>query len=307
VKNYFMRLDPHRLLVLAAVERNAGVGAAAAELRITPSAVSAQLAVLERETGLALVDRSRRGGQRPLELTSLGHRLAEHASRLVRVLADAEADLTAVVDDVSGPVEVGAFFTAIRSFVAPAVAALAVSHPALVPRVVELDEGIVEVQSGVVDLAVVEDDWSRRRIAPRGVHYEELIDDPYRVAIPVGWTDVHELADVGDRPWVDSPPGTAVAQTLRRVRRITGLALPPAHSCIEHTAALALVTAGLAAAFIPELALAVAPLPASVRILSIDGLGGRRLGVLYRDARNEPTPAVQTVLAALRAAVSAQS
>jgi len=59
----------------------------------------------------------------------------------------------------------------------------------------------------------------------------------------------------------------------------------------------------LAGAFIPELALAVAPLPAEVHTLSADGLGGRRFGVLYRDARNEPTPAVMAVLNALRAAV----
>ena len=91
-----MHLDPRRLLVLAAVDRFAGVAAAAAELGVSPSAISQQLALLERETGLALVDRSRRGGQRSLELTALGHRLAEHGERLGRVLDEAEADLAAV-------------------------------------------------------------------------------------------------------------------------------------------------------------------------------------------------------------------
>src|ERR1700742_134577 len=110
----FMQLDPHRLIVLAAVDRNAAVTPAAAELGLSPSAVSQQLLLLERETGLALVDRSRRGGQRALELTSLGHRLAGHGERLVRVLGEAEADVTALVDDASGPVSVGAFYTVIR-------------------------------------------------------------------------------------------------------------------------------------------------------------------------------------------------
>ena len=154
-------------------------------------------------------------------------------------------------------------------------------------------------------VAVVEDDGHRRRLIPRGLHYEPLVDDPYRVVVPAAWGDVYTLDEVGDRPWVDAPPGSAVAQTLRRMRRTTGLAFPPAHSCIEFTAALALVSAGLAGAFIPLLALRAAPEPDEVRVLTVDGdgLGGRRLGVLYRDARNEPTPTVVAVLGALRAAV----
>jgi DNA-binding transcriptional LysR family regulator len=295
-----MHLDPRRLVILDAVERHAGVVAAASALRLTPSAVSQQLVLLERETGLALIDRSRRGGQRPIELTALGHRLAGHAERLVGVLEDAEAELSAVVDEAAGPVVIGAFFTAIRSLVGPALARLASTHPALIPRVIERDEAIAELQAGTVDIAVVEDDSHRRRQAPRGLRYEALFDDPFRVAIPAGWADAHELADVGDRAWVDSPPGSAVAQTLRRLRRTTGLTFPAAHSCLEFTAALALVSAGLAGALIPELALGVSPLPPTVRILSPAGVGGRRLGVLYRDARHEPTPAVAAVLTALR-------
>ncbi len=293
------------MIVLATVERTAGVGAAAAELGLSPSAVSQQLVLLERETGLALVDRSRRGGQRSLALTTLGHRLAEHGERLVRVLGEAEADVGALVDEAAGPVTVGAFYTAIRAFVGPALAALAVSHPAIVPRVVEVDEGLAELHAGTIDIAVVEDDGHRRRLIPRGLHYEPLVDDPYRVVVPAAWGDVTTLDEVGDRPWVDAPPGSAVAQTLRRMRRTTGLAFPPAHSCIEFTAALALVSAGLAGAFIPLLALRAAPEPDEVRVLTVDGdgLGGRRLGVLYRDARNEPTPTVVAVLGALRAAV----
>jgi DNA-binding transcriptional LysR family regulator len=291
------------MIVLATVDRAAGVGAAAAELRLSPSAVSQQLALLERETGLALVDRSRRGGQRALELTSLGHRLAAHGERLVRVLDEAEADVTALVDDAAGTVSVGVFYTAIRAFVGPALAAVAASHPAIVARVVEIDDGLAELHSGAIDIAVVEDDGHRRRLIPRGLHYEPLIEDPYRVVVPAAWGEVKTLTDVGDRPWVDAPAGTAVAQTLRRMRRTTGLAFPPAHSCIEFTAALALVEAGLAGAFIPLLALGATSTLGDVRVLTVDGLGGRRLGVLYRDARHEPTPAVVAVLSALRAAV----
>ena len=69
-----MEIDPRRLIVLRAVERHGGVVAAAAALHISPSAVSQQLVLLERETGFALIDRSRRGGHRSIQFTTAGRR-----------------------------------------------------------------------------------------------------------------------------------------------------------------------------------------------------------------------------------------
>ena len=110
------------------------------------------------------------------------------------------------------------------------------------------------------------------------------------------WPEVSDLADIADRPWVDGPPGSALGQALTRLRHTTGMAFPAAHSCAEFTAALAVVAAGLAGAFIPELALAVITPQPGVRILTPPGIGARRLGVLYRTTRHEPTPAVRAVL-----------
>ena len=60
-----------------------------------------------------------------------------------------------------------------------------------------------------------------------------------------------------------------------------------------------LVSAGFAAALVPELALGMIS-QQRVRVVTLPGLGARRIGVLYRRSRNEPTPAVRTVLDALR-------
>jgi DNA-binding transcriptional LysR family regulator len=301
----FMQLEPHRLLVLRAVARHGSVLAAAQALRVSPSAVSQQLAALERETGFALVDRSRRGGQRPIGFTSAGRRLIEHADRLAEVLGDAEADLGALAESAGGTVVVSAFFTALRGFAGTALAELRRSHPALQAQVREVDEAAVagEVVAGRVDVAVVEDDAHERRRVPRGLRYEALVDDPFRLVVPVDWPDVGLLADIADRPWVDGPAGTALGHAMRRLRRTTGLAFPPVHSCREFTVALALVGAGLAGAFVPELALAAAPPPPTVRVSAPAGIGARRLGLLYRRGRHEPTPAVRAVLDAVRAAV----
>lgn len=293
-----MSLDPRRLMVLRAVDRHGGVLGAAEVLRVSPSAISQQLAALERDTGLALVDRSRRGGQRPIALTAAGRRLAGHAARLGRVLDEAEADMAALAGAVAGPVTVAAFFTILSGYVGPALTRLARTHPGIGVRVIELDEpqALPELHAGTIDLVFVEDDAQHRRGPTAGLHYEALLDDAFRLAVPVDWPEVADLADVADRPWVDGPPGSALGQALTRLRQSTGMAFPAAHSCAEFTAALAVVGAGLAGAFVPELALTVISPQPGVRILAPPGIGARRLGVLYRRSRHEPTPIVRAVL-----------
>lgn len=302
-----MRLDPRRLIVLRAVDRHGGVVGAAAVLRISPSAVSQQLTALEREAGLALIDRSRRGGQRSLELTTAGRRLVAHADRLVAVLDDADADVAALAGAIAGQVTIAAFFTVLRGYVGPALARLTRTHPGVTARVVELDEthAVPELRAGVVDVVLVEDDAQRPRRSIAGLRYEALIDDAFRLAVPLDWPDIGDLSEIADRPWVDGPPGSAVGHALHRLRRTTGMAFPAAHSCSEFTVALAVVGAGIAGAFVPELALAVTSAQPGVRILAPAGIGARRLGMLYRRSRNEPTPTVRAVLDALRTSVTA--
>jgi DNA-binding transcriptional LysR family regulator len=308
VKLYFMNIDPRRLVVLRAVDRHGGVVGAAAALHVSPSAVSQQLALLERETGFVLVDRSRRGGQRSVQFTPVGRRLIAHADALAQVLDDAASELSAWADEVTGPVTLAAFVTALRGFGGDALMSLARAHPGLNLAVHQLDESTAaaDVLAGRTDLALVEDDAQRPRAVPRGLRYEALYDDPFRVVVPAGWPEFDDLAIVAERPWVDGPPGSAVGQAMRRVRRTSVLRLPAAHLCHDFTAALVLVAAGFAGAFVPELAL-TAPTLDGVRVVTLAGLGSRRIGVLSRRSRNEPTPAVRTVIEALRAAALASS
>jgi DNA-binding transcriptional LysR family regulator len=169
----------------------------------------------------------------------------------------------------------------------------------------QLDDSttVTDLLSGRTDLALVEDDAHGRRTVPRGLRYQALYDDPFRVVIPDVWPDVDDLALLADRPWIDGPPDSAVGQAMRRVRHTSALRLPAAHLCHDFTAALLLVSAGLGATLVPMLALAAAA-PPGVRELALPGLGARRIGVLHRNSRNEPTPAVRTVVDALRAAAT---
>lgn len=291
-------------MVLRAVDRHGGVVGAAEILRVSPSAISQQLAALERDIGVALIDRSRRGGQRPVELSEAGRRLAGHAAQLVQVLDDAEADMAGFAGAAAGPVTIAAFFTILSGYVGPALTRLVQAHPGIRVRVLEMDEpeALPDLHAGTADLVFVEDDAQHRRRPPAGLRYEALLDDPFRMAVPVDWPDVADLADVAARPWVDGPPGSALGQALARLRRATGMEFPAAHYCNGFTAALAVAGAGLAGALIPDLALAVALPEPGVRIITPAGIGSRRLGVLYRQSRHEPTPVVRAVLEVLHSA-----
>jgi DNA-binding transcriptional LysR family regulator len=155
-----MQIDPRRLAVLGAVANAGGVLAAATVLHLTPSAVSQHIARLEAETGVLLLDRSRLGGRRAAGLTPAGRLLAAYAERLAETLATAERDLAALTGQVTGPVSVGAFPTAIRHLVAPAATAVAATNPNIEVRIrqIEPEPGLAALQAGGLDLLIVEAD-----------------------------------------------------------------------------------------------------------------------------------------------------
>src|ERR1700730_18840460 len=93
-------LDLRRLRLLKEFPERGTITATAAPLGYTPSAVSQQLAVLEREAGTALLDRTARSA----ELTDAGLRLTAHAERILAAVEEAEADLSAAAREPSGRV-----------------------------------------------------------------------------------------------------------------------------------------------------------------------------------------------------------
>jgi DNA-binding transcriptional LysR family regulator len=297
-----MSLDPRRLLVLHAVWRYGSVQAAAGRLHLTPSAVSQHLARLEAETGVGLLDRTRLGGGRSIGLTAAGQALAEHAETLAGALADAEHTLSTLRDGPVGAVAIGAFPTAIRRLVAPAVAVLAQTHPGLQPRVVEVSEpaALTELASGRLDVSVMELDGDAPQRDTTGIVEKPLLRDEYRIVIPVTWAGRADL-DILTGPWIAGPPGSAARAALDRLAHTAGAArVAVTHECLEFPAALALVGAGLGAALVPELALSQFDhARAQVHRGALDA-GARVLTVAHRGGRNEPTSATSAVLTALR-------
>src|SRR5260370_5274984 len=151
-------LDLHRLRLLTELAARGGIARPAAVLGYTPSAVSQQLAALEREAGTALLDRTARRA----ELTAAGGRLAGHAERILAMVEEAETDLSARATQPGGRVVATGFPAAAIAF-APALARSLRAHPrlTLVLRQTPAREGLRQVRSGEVDVAIV-DDWTGR-------------------------------------------------------------------------------------------------------------------------------------------------
>jgi molybdate transport repressor ModE-like protein len=294
-------MDPHRLLVLRAVQRAGGVLPAARALYLSPSAVSQHLTRLETETGLSLVDRSRRGGGRNLALTSDGRALAQQAERVAEVLAEAERAAMALRGERSGPVRIGGFATVMRRLVGPAVVDLAIAEPSIVPTVTEVNEadGLAQLRTGELDLVILE----RRPGAapPRGVVAEDLLRDAYRVVVPASWP-VHDDAEtlLGGR-WIAGHEGTPARAALDALAAAADSTPDIRHLCDEFTSMLALAGAGLGAAVVPDLVLDFVPVT-NVRVSAgpLDP-GARIIYVAHRRGRAEPGATATATLEALRA------
>ena len=128
-------LDVRRLRLLCDLSRLGTIAAVAQAHTYTPSAVSQQLSVLEREAGVPLLERT---GRR-VTLTAAGRTLVQHAETVLAALEQTTAALAAAATGLSGPLRIGAFPTAVRTLLPGALVALGQQHPGLELMVTELD------------------------------------------------------------------------------------------------------------------------------------------------------------------------
>src|SRR5918997_6001726 len=141
-------LDLRRLRLLRELKERGTIAAVADALQFTPSAVSQQLTLLEREAGVPLLERAGRG----VRLTDAAHRLAEHTDAVLARLERAEAELAATSGAAHGRVRVAAFQTAARSLVAPVMRPLADRHAGLRVELLEeeAEEALPQLRAGDV-------------------------------------------------------------------------------------------------------------------------------------------------------------
>lgn len=296
-------LDVRRLQVLRAVVTSGSVTAAATNLGYTPSAISQQIATLERETGVELLERVGRG----IRPTAAGRLLTEHAAIITEKLGDAETALADLRAGRTGLLRVRYFATAGAALVPPAVAAFGREFPSvrLDLKLTEPDDPLPEVEHGRADLAIVVFPPSGE---PRlGVRLLHLLDDPYVAVLPrghaLGRKRVVDLADLADQPWVDAvfPPGPCQDVLLNACGE-AGFTPSFVVEADDYPTAQGFVAAGLGVTIVPQLSLTGVPSGVVVRRLRKPE-PKRIIQVAVRE-ESLTQPTVQGMIRALRTAAA---
>lgn len=294
-------LNLERLRTLDALARHGSVSGAADGLHVTTSAVSQQMAKLEREVGQPLVARNGRG----VRLTDAGRLLADHAARIISQVERAQADVEAQRGCAVGELRIGAFPTAMRGLLPQALSALCAGHPELRVRVREQEpqESMAAVVRGDLDLALAIDWHNKRMPVPGELTRTHLLDDSVDIAVPVGHPLAGRsrisLADFGDDEWISWNEGQFCHEWLVHTLRGTGIEPRIAHIAEEHHTQLAFVEAGLGVCVAPKLGRG--PVPAGVRLLPVCDSVRRHVYAVWR-ADADRRPSVRAAVESLRAA-----
>jgi DNA-binding transcriptional LysR family regulator len=284
-------IDVRRLRVLRAVAEHGSFAAAAAELRYTPSAISQQIAALEREAGAALVDRGPRGAT----LTQAGAVLDRHAALVLGQLAAARAELDDLARLRGGSLRLAAFESAWTALVPAAVSGFRERHPAVELHLSEADpvDAVAEVRAGAVDLAVVFEPNAVETLD--GLDRHHVVEDPLWVVLPPGHRlagrDRVPLAQLAGEPWV--APTAFCAQVVRRACAAAGFDPQIVFSSADYGAIQGFVAAGAGVALVPRLALT-----GGDRVVArpLDGdRPARTIAAITRGAGAQPAAAAEMV------------
>jgi len=301
-------LELRRLRLLRELHERGTIAAVADALRFTPSAVSQQLAMLEREAGVRLLERAGRG----VRLTDPALVLVGHADALLERAARAEADLAAAAGTVMGRGRIAGFHSVALRIAVPAMAALARDAPRLRTELVEAEpeQALPALALGDVDL-VLGDEWRHQpwRLAP-GLVRHELLREPVRLVLPAAHPSTRRrraavpLAELAHDPWTTGPAGMGWEELIRRTCREHGGFDPEVrHRTNDATVSLALVAAGLAVTLLPDLVLAPRRPGLALRRVAGDPVG-RTIFAVTR-ATDASRPSTQALVAAVRAAAAA--
>ena len=254
-------MDVNRLRLLLELSRRGTITAVAEALTYTPSAVSQQLAVLEREAGVPLLERA---GRR-VALTPAGVVLSRYAESVVAVLEEAESALAATREHLAGPLRIGAFPTAARTVLPPALVTLGRDHPGLELMVTELDPSAVPgaLRSGAVDVAITSDyDYVPAEPDP-AIEVAPLLEETVYLAsaaaAPGG--PVTRIDDCREAPWIAGSPGSMCHALVVRACQVAGFTPRVRHIADDFATVLVLVGAGQGVSLIPELGLAATRAP----------------------------------------------
>ncbi|MCP2322849.1 molybdate transport repressor ModE-like protein [Hamadaea flava] len=284
-------IDVHRLRVLHEVAQHGSFNRAATALRCTPSAVSQQIAALERTLGTPVVQRSTRG----VTLTASGRLLVEAAENITAELDHARARIDRLT---SGSVRftVATFASGGRRLLPPALTEVCAAHPEVELTILEREpeDSLPLVRSGRADVALAYhfDGPPPGRGERSGLIWTPLAEDPLWLVLPAGhkYADapaVH-LADLAAERWVLGCLKTA--DLLQRYATLAGFELRVSCSATDYFFAASLVAAGVGVSLIPQVALD--QLPPGLAVVPLEApRPARHIGVAVARRADRPAQA----------------
>lgn len=296
-----MFYEVRRLRLLRELAHHGTIAATAEACSLTPSAVSQQLSLLEREAGTALLVRD---GRR-VALTEAARVLVASAGRVLEELERARAEVSALSSNVRGTVRLSSFPSAAVALAAPAIAACRSAHPDLR---VQLDEREPEqsvhgLRQHACDVALVYEYNLLPRLHDEGITLQPLLREPLVAALPPRREGLPDrgpvgLADLRDQPWIAPHSDTALRTVLERACQQAGFEPGLDYTSDDYTVIMSLVQAGLGVSLIPRLV--AEPLSTDVRLCEVAGLHLTRTVSVAVRAGATGDPGVAAVTAALK-------
>ena len=297
-------LDVRRLRVLREVALRGSIAGAAESLRFTPSAVSQQVAKLEREAGVPLVER----GPRSVSLTPAGWRLVDHAEAILDRLARAELEVRSLAGEPPA-LRLGAITTAAVGIVPDALVRFGAVRPEVEVTVVEADPlaSLARLPTRELDLAVVfEYDYVPLPSDPR-LASEVLLEEPLRVVLPTSHPFATRravrLADLADETWIGGTPRSSCHPFTERACRAAGFEPRIRFEFDDYAAMQNLVASGAGVALAPDLGLSRLNPGVAARPIAFGPK--RRVLAAYRDGEGGSLGIPEMILA-LREAIAAR-
>jgi len=247
-------LDVRRLRVLREVALQGSFSAAAEALSFTQSAVSQQIAALEREAGAVLVERSARG----VRLTEAGEALVRHTDTILARLSEAEAELEAIAGLRGGRLRMAAFESAGATLMPLAIREFAERHPAIELSMTmgEPEETEPLLKSGELDLVL---GFGSRFAEQDGIERRLLIEDPMLLVLPQDHPLANKrnlrLADLAAEAWIGGRPTCECNRLIYGACSRAGFDPRIAFETEDYAAVQGFVAAGVGVSLIAELGL----------------------------------------------------
>jgi DNA-binding transcriptional LysR family regulator len=250
-------LDLKRLRVLAEVARQGSFSAAADALYLSQSAVSQQIATLEREVGMQLLDRTREGPK----LTDAGRVLVSHADAAIARLDEAERELAAIAGLEGGELRLASFPSASATVLTEAVSTFHRRYPKVRLAVAdaEPEHSLPQLRAGELDLALTFDYPSIPTISERDVDRTLLLTESMHVCLPsdhpLAANRVVPLAELSETTWLCGSLPSSCGEVVVAACREAGFEPEVGFESDDYHVIQGFIAAGLGTTLLPDLAL----------------------------------------------------